>query len=103
MPFVMPAPQIGTQSDIGIIQEHFKHALWEAFDGVTLSGRIEQAATVMQGILTRLKQHRLADSSGRATRFSRYWLKPETGEWEMRDLEPNRDLPNPPLPLQTGT
>ena len=96
----MPTPQQAMQSDVGIIQENFKAALWEAFDRNAIhSNRIDNTVNLTRAILERTRDH-TRQQGDNGVRFIRYWLMPNTGEWSMIDLEPNRGLP--PLPKRSS-
>lgn len=96
-PFPLPLPQRSPQSELAIIQENFKAALWAALDrSSTMADRyISSVVQLTDSTLREMRQHTLAQSD-RATRFIRYWLMPTTAEWQMEDLDPNAQLSREP-------
>jgi hypothetical protein len=88
--FSMPSPQhSGVQSDVGIIQENLKSALWQALERSGLPNHLfERAVQNIVAGLRRLQEYRQKQEDS-SVRFIRYWLVPTTGEWSMADLEPN--------------
>jgi len=93
-PFSMPMRQQVPQSDIAIIQENFKHALWATLDRSSTLGEvlIQNTARLTGELLTKLHGHTREQGNG-DVRYIRYWLSPNTGEWSMADLDPNRNIP----------
>ncbi len=95
-PFSLPSNQFtGMQSEIGVIQENLKTALWSALERSSLPDPMfDMAVQNIGNTLRSIKKYTREQGSGNPqVRFIRYSLMPTTGEWSMGDMDPNAQLP----------
>jgi hypothetical protein len=94
-PFSMPSQQFtNTQSEIGIIQDNLKSALWAAFNRLSPPDPLfDTAIRNIENTLRQLKA-RTQEQGDNQNRFVRYSLRPTTGEWSVEYLDPNMGLPS---------
>lgn len=93
--FTMPRQAMTSQpqSDIGIIQNQLRQALWEAFERSNLKGMwLDMALKNIESILRSIKEHSQQQGQNES-QLTMYRISAESGLWSMNNIDPKITRP----------
>jgi hypothetical protein len=90
-PFFMPLAQTTMESDIALVFNNLKSAIWGSLERGSGQNRIDDPLAKIASFLNRIKAH-TETQGAESARLVEYKLA-ENGNWSVSDLQPNMDVP----------